>query len=90
MGAKHVKIEVRGFVQGVGFRYYARTKAQELGLFGIACNEPDGSVYLEIEGPEEKIDNFLKWCHDGPSAAKVESVELNVKEPVGYTDFKIF
>ena len=83
-------IKIHGMVQAVSFRYSAMEKARELNLSGFVKNEPDGSVYVEIEGKEKDINNFLKWCHKGPRFSKVEKVECNDREPVGnYYDFKV-
>ena len=54
------RIVFHGRVQGVGFRYKARTKASELGLSGWVRNEHDGTVLMEIQGTEAKIDILIK------------------------------
>ena len=48
-----------GRVQGVGFRYYAVQKANQLGLTGWVKNLYDGSVEIEVEGQEELIDQLI-------------------------------
>lgn len=48
-----------GRVQGVGFRYYAVQKANQLGLTGWVKNLYDGSVEMEVEGQEELIDQII-------------------------------
>ena len=48
-----------GRVQGVGFRYYSVHKARQLGLTGWVQNLYDGSVEMEVQGTEEKIDELL-------------------------------
>ena len=48
-----------GRVQGVGFRYYAVQKANQLGLTGWVKNLYDGSVEMEVEGREELIDQLI-------------------------------
>ena len=48
-----------GRVQGVGFRYYAVQKANQLGLTGWVKNLFDGSVEMEVEGQEELIDQLI-------------------------------
>ena len=73
---KHLQIKIYGRVQGVSFRYYGREKARELGLNGIARNEPDGTAYFEVEGEEENLKKFLEWCYKGPETARVEKVEF--------------
>lgn len=48
-----------GEVQGVGFRWNARTCATELGLTGWVRNEWDGSVTMELQGSSERIARFF-------------------------------
>lgn len=48
-----------GQVQGVGFRYRARSMSQALGLTGWVKNEWDGSVTMELQGEEVLIDRVL-------------------------------
>lgn len=48
-----------GRVQGVGFRYYAVNKANQLGLTGWAKNLPDGTVEMEVQGEEPLIDQLI-------------------------------
>ena len=71
---KAVKINIYGKVQGVGFRYSALQKANELGLKGFVKNRVDGSVYVEAEGEPEIIELFILWCKRGPSWSIVDEV----------------
>lgn len=87
---KHVNVTVLGRVQGVAFRYRALEKAQDMGITGFARNMNDGSVYLEIEGEEEDLEQFLKWCQEGPTLAEVEKVEVSESNLKNYPDFKIY
>lgn len=48
-----------GRVQGVGFRYYAVNKANQLGLTGWVKNLPDGNVEMEVQGEEPLIDQLI-------------------------------
>ncbi len=48
-----------GRVQGVGFRYYAVNKANQLGLTGWVRNLPDGTVEMEVQGEEPLIDELI-------------------------------
>lgn len=87
---KHVKITIRGDVQGVGFRHAAKAKAEELHLNGYAANTPDGFVYIEADGEEEDIYEFLEWCHTGPEGARVFKVDSNIADDyAGYNGFSI-
>lgn len=86
----HVKIKIRGKVQGVLFRLSAKQKADELKIFGFAKNLDDGSVYIEAEGEKENLEKFLKWCHQGPILAKVEKVDYEIsRQFVNFISFDI-
>lgn len=51
-------IVVRGRVQGVGFRWWARSQALSLGLTGYARNLDDGRVEICAQGPRESVDRL--------------------------------
>ena len=51
---------VSGRVQGVGFRWWTRTVADELGLDGWAENLPDGRVEVVAQGPRERLEQLLE------------------------------
>jgi acylphosphatase len=59
---------VRGQVQGVGFRWWTRARALELGLQGWAMNRPDGRVEVVAEGPVATLQTLLRLLQpDGPA-----------------------
>jgi acylphosphatase len=86
---KHLKIKVLGRVQKVWYRAKAGEKAIELELKGFVENQPDGSVYIEAEGDEEALGQFLKWCHKGPVLARVDSITTKEGDLRGYEAFTI-
>ena len=53
------RLNFRGRVQGVGFRYKAKYLAKSLGLTGWVRNEYDGTVTLEIQGRPKLVDKML-------------------------------
>lgn len=65
---------VSGKVQGVFFRASTRERALDLGLSGRATNLPDGRVDVIAEGDAAALDALEAWLHQGPPAARVESV----------------
>ncbi|MDP3004007.1 MAG: acylphosphatase [Candidatus Azambacteria bacterium] len=85
----HVDIKIFGEVQGVFFRHSARLKAREIGITGFVKNELDGAVYMEAEGDEKALGQFLEWCRHGPESAKVEKVESFPGNIKGFSDFII-
>ncbi len=86
---KHFNIRVSGSVQGVFFRASTKTNADHLGIHGFVRNEPDGSVYIEAEGVEEKLTEFISWCKQGPKSAVVEKVDVKEAGAKNFTSFEI-
>jgi acylphosphatase len=80
---------VRGRVQGVGYRYFALKRAEELGLAGFARNLPDGSVEVLAEGDDELLSDFEAKLKQGPSFARVEGVERTESARRGDSGFHI-
>lgn len=74
---------VRGRVQGVGFRYEARSFARSLGLTGWISNLPDGGVETYAEGSISDIARYRRWLEQGPPGARVESVDISERKPKG-------
>ncbi|KAB2366443.1 acylphosphatase [Actinomadura montaniterrae] len=80
---------VRGRVQGVGFRWWVRSRALELGLAGSATNLSDGRVEVVAEGARERCERLLELLEgDEPGGVpgrpgKVTGVALRWSEPRG-------
>ncbi|TFD65675.1 acylphosphatase [Cryobacterium ruanii] len=83
------RVLARGEVQGVGFRYEARAQARHLGLVGYARNLPDGTVELEIEGPEASVSRMLRWLQTGPRYAIANVLEVSDVAATGESEFQI-
>lgn len=81
MKVSRIKIKVFGYVQGVFFRSTTRKVARRLGLAGYVKNLPDGTVYIEAEGPEDKLYELLEFSKQGPKHAQVEKVEYEFTLP---------
>ncbi|MEV6785358.1 acylphosphatase, partial [Streptomyces sp. NPDC051098] len=75
------QVTVRGVVQGVGFRPFVYTLAEELGLTGWVTNNADG-VVAEVEGPGQAVADFCtRIATEPPPLAVVESVEHRAVPP---------
>jgi len=85
----HYNIHIYGRVQGVGFRYAARTVALQYELTGFVRNMVNGSVYIEIEGSSQDCMAFIDWCRIGPGYGRVDDVEVNESNISGFEDFVI-
>jgi acylphosphatase len=85
-----VRIIVTGVVQGVGFRFFTRQRAHDLGLGGFVRNRMDGGVEVEVEGEDGSVKAFLDELSRGPRAAHVTGMEVeNLRPGGGYDGFEI-
>lgn len=66
---------VTGRVQGVGFRWWVRRHASDMGLAGFVRNTPDGAVEVEAAGPRDHLERLRALLVQGPPAARVTRVE---------------
>lgn len=82
-------IKVKGNVHGVGYRYAAYQKANILGVKGTVQNLDDGTVLINATANPESMETFVKWCHVGPDAARVQEVEVQPLEQVVANEFRI-
>ncbi len=88
-GKERARVQVRGAVQGVGFRPFVYRLATELALSGWVSNSSQG-VSLEIEGPAPQVREFLsRLTIEKPPRAVVQSCESVRLDPVGDTFFEI-
>ncbi len=87
---ERLSVEIRGIVQGVGFRPFAHRLAADLGLKGYIKNSSAG-VELELEGPREALESFLRELpRQAPKLAVIESVRAEFSgELRGFQDFEI-
>ena len=77
MARKAVHLLISGKVQGVFYRATAAEMARKLGLAGWVRNLPDGHrVEAVVQGDDEAVEAFIRWCWQGPPAARVERVEV--------------
>ena len=75
-------IEVRGLVQGVGFRPFVWRLAADLGLDGSVINRA-GQVEIVVAGSAESVESFARrLTTDAPPRARVEAVELRETDRV--------
>lgn len=65
---------VHGHVQGVGFRWWTRSRALELGLTGFAANRPDGRVQVVARGPRRAAEQLLDLLRSEATPGRVDTV----------------
>ncbi|MEO7422371.1 MAG: acylphosphatase [Ornithinibacter sp.] len=72
---------VRGRVQGVGFRWWTRARALELGLVGHARNTSDGRVEVVAQGPPAGLERLVELLREEPSTTRRPGSAHSVSSP---------
>ena len=88
IAARHYRI--RGRVQGVGYRFFAREAAGRWDVRGYVRNLGNGDVEIHAEAEESLLADFRQELERGPRGARVTEVieeELPVTE--AYLSFQI-
>lgn len=81
---------IRGFVQGVGYRKWARKIAQNEGITGWVRNLPDGSVEALLQGDKATIEKVIAEYKKGPFLSEIEEVDVVWEEQKeSFEDFTI-
>jgi len=76
--AVRFSVQVRGRVQGVGFRFFTKDSADSRGVTGWVRNRSDGrSVEVEVQGNSNAVEGFLSDLRRGPPMAHVSEVRTN-------------
>ncbi len=86
---RHFNIVVWGKVQGVTFRKFVKEQAQKLGIKGSVQNLPNGTVFIEAEAEEEKLNELIILCQKGSPASEVTAVKYSVAQMQQLEDFEI-
>ena len=80
---------VRGHVQGVGYREFARKRAEELGVTGMVRNLDDGDVEVIAAGTKQQLDALAGFLHRGPHFSQVHGVTESEHGPIKSRGFTI-
>lgn len=73
-GSTRLTAWVQGHVQGVGFRWWTRCRARELGVVGEARNLPDRRVLVVAEGDRQACERLLDALRGGATPGRVDQV----------------
>lgn len=82
-----ISILVKGKVQGVYFRHFTKSTAEQLGVSGTVKNLPDGNVFIIATGEDYQLNDLIKFCKEGPPKAVVTEIikeEMNLKNFIGF------
>ena len=85
-GDRRLVAHVDGLVQGVGFRWWTRSRARELGLRGSARNLADGRVEVVAEGPQQALASLLDLLRGPAAPGRVDRVTEHWEAAGGLDD----
>ncbi len=89
MGEARLRVQLRGIVQGVGFRPFVHRLAEERRLGGWVLNSSAGLV-TEVEGPRAALESFVEAVrHEAPPLAWIQEMQVSEVAALGETAFVI-
>jgi acylphosphatase len=85
-----LQIVVWGRVQGVGFRVTARRYALQLKLDGSVQNLEDGNVEIFVQGPRDKLEEFVRLLKAHYSSGYIARMDMHFEKPMqSFESFQI-
>jgi acylphosphatase len=86
---KTFSIIISGKVQGVFYRQSTKEKAVQLGIKGKVMNLDDGNVQVIATGDEEKLEQLIAWCRQGPPRAVIENIDVKEVPLEAFEGFRV-
>ncbi|MBS1249782.1 MAG: Acylphosphatase [Chloroflexi bacterium] len=80
---QRLHVTIKGYVQGVGFRYFVNRTAGGLGLSGWVRNRSQGTVEVVAEGKRSPLEKLLTALERGPIGSSVRSVHPRWQDATG-------
>lgn len=84
-----LQLIVSGHVQGIGYRWFVREQASQLGLTGWVRNRADGTVEIEAEGEGEALIEFAGILKTRHPYARVDDIRKKALPAQNSTAFEI-
>ena len=86
---KTLQLIISGKVQGVSYRYWFSTTAQQLGIQGWVRNLSNGNVEAVIQGEEQSLKALIESAHEGPTLASVDEIVQQESSATNLNGFEI-
>jgi len=83
------QITISGETYGKGLRFSSMHIAHTLSIRGYVQYTRAGNIFIEAEGDDEHIDQFLAWCRNEATSPQVSSISIVEAAPKGHSSFDI-
>jgi acylphosphatase len=77
------RVLISGLVQGIGFRYFVTSRAEQYPITGYVRNLDTGSVEVVAEGEKQQVYDFLRALRKGPTHAEIMNFQAEWSPPSG-------
>jgi len=86
---KALRLYITGAMQGIFFKQFIKTNAEEQKVNGFLRFREDGKAEIFLEGDSGSVDAVAAICRRGPKHANIRNVEEKEERLQGFTEFKI-
>ncbi len=86
---KHYDVTLYYESQIEGFRFSIMAKALQLNITGYVRRQLSDCVFIEAEGEEKELEEFIAWCKKGPLGTQITNVDFTEGEVKGFQTFEI-
>jgi acylphosphatase len=83
---QRAELTIKGKVQNVGYRQFARIQAQKYKITGFVKNMPDNTVKIVAEGDKDNLSLFIRECRRGSFMSRIDDVQVAMGEAKGEFD----
>lgn len=81
MSNKAIKANIKGRIQGVGYRADTHKKATQLGINGYVRTTSGNEIEVLAEGEKENLEKLIEFLEEGPTGAEIEKFDVEWIEP---------
>jgi len=85
----HYNITMSGKFYKLGYRLLAANQAKDLNINGFVQKVGNKTIYIEAEGIEKNVENFINWCKDNRSWTQMELFSTELSDFRNYKCFQI-
>jgi len=86
---KHLDILIKGNLRHRAYALLTMIEAEKSGIRGFVCYTENNGLFIESEGENHEIDEFLTWCKNGIDNSDVIEISTAPGPLKNFKDFEI-